>query len=124
MEKLKDDLQTAPYHASDVFDDIDDMHFFWESLFKQVLDEHLPQKQREVRSKDVPFMTKDNLVPRVLSYPSLSEREKDPGWFWSRGLQNKINSEGGVLCLSILCLVHAMIARFRKSKIDLLTLQL
>ena len=42
----------------------------------------------------------DNLVPRVLSYPSLrSERERP--WLglvtWS---QNKINSEGGVLCLS------------------------
>ena len=37
-------------------------------------------------------------------------------------LQNKINSEGEVLCLSILCLVHTMIAKVCKSKIDLLTL--
>ena len=32
-----------------------------------------------------------NLVPRVLSYPSLqSERERDPGWVWSRGHRTKL----------------------------------
>ena len=32
-----------------------------------------------------------NLVPRVLSYPSLkSERERDPGWVWSRGPRTKL----------------------------------
>ena len=45
------------------------------------------------------------------------ERERERPWLglvmW---LQNKINSEGGVLCLTILCLVHAMIAKVRKGK--------
>ena len=32
-----------------------------------------------------------NLVLRVLSYPSLrSERERDPGWVWSRGPRTKL----------------------------------
>ena len=44
VEKLNENLPTAPWHVSDVFDDIDDTHFFWELLFKQILDEHLPQK--------------------------------------------------------------------------------
>lgn len=65
-----------------------------------------------------------NLMPKDLSYPSLrSERERS--WLspvtW---LQDKFNSEGGVLCLWILFLVHQMIASVRKSKLDLLTLQL
>ena len=36
-----------------------------------------------------------NLVPKVLSYPSLrSERQRDPGWVWSRGSRtNKIPRE-------------------------------
>ena len=34
--------------------------------------------------------TETNLVPRVLSYPSLrSEREGDPDWVWSRGPRTK-----------------------------------
>ena len=65
------------------------------------------------------------LVPRVLSYPVPTERARERPWLglvtW---LQNKIISEGGVLCLSILCLVRAMIIRVRKSKLDFLNLQL
>ena len=84
-------------------------------------------------------------IAKVTSFPGFSrtrpyeerEREREREAERQRGrethtpwlglvtwLQNKINSEGGVLCLTILCLVHAMIARVRKSKIDLLTLQL
>ena len=38
-------------------------------------------------------------------------------------LQNKINSEGGVLCLTFFCLVYSQRSRSdRNSKIDLLTL--
>ena len=40
----------------------------------------------------------------------------------SRPRELDIVSEGGALCLSVLRLVHAMIARVRKSRIDLLTL--
>ena len=57
--------------------------------------------------------------------PVPTERETERPWLglvtW---LQNKMNSEGGVLCLTILYLVYAMTARICKSKIDLLTQQL
>ena len=44
-------------------------------------------------------------------------REKETPWLsLVTCLQHKIYSEGGVLCLSILCLVHKMIARVHKSK--------
>ena len=59
MEKLNEGLQSAPWHVCEVFYDIDDIHFFWQSLFTHVVDEHLSLKQRKVRSKDVAFMTKD-----------------------------------------------------------------
>ena len=68
-----------------------------------------------------------NLVSRVLSYLSLqSERERERPWLGLvTCLQNKINSEGGVLCLSTLCLAHFHCScNDRKRKIDLLTLQL
>ena len=52
-----------------------------------------------------------NLVPRVLFYFSLlSELERKRGNL--------------ILCLTVLCRVHAMIVKVRKSEIDLLTLQL
>ena len=63
-----------------------------------------------------------NLIPSVLSYPSLRSEKERPWLGLVMWLQNKMNSEGDVLCLSILCLVHTMIAKVCKSKIDLLTL--
>ena len=58
--------------------------------------------------------------------PVPAERERERPWLglvtWS---QNKINSEGGVLCLSIFCLVRFHRSRNdRKGKTDLLSLQL
>ena len=64
-----------------------------------------------------------NLVFRVLSYVPTERAGERPWLGLVTCLQNKINSEGGVLCLSVLRL-----ARFHrsyndcKSKIDLLTL--
>ena len=53
-------------------------------------------------------------------------RERETPWLGLVScLKNKINSEEGVLCLSVLCLAcfhHS--CNDRKSKIDLLTLQL
>ena len=58
--------------------------------------------------------------------PVPAERERERPWLglvtWS---QNKINSEGGVLCLSIFCLVR--FHRFhndQKGKMDLILLSL
>ena len=65
-----------------------------------------------------------NLVPRVLSYPPYRARERERTWkTLVTLLRNKINSEGGVLCLTLFCLVYSQHSRSdRNSKIDLLTL--
>ena len=61
-----------------------------------------------------------NLVPRVLSYPPYGARERETLITW---LENKINSEEGVLCLTFFCLVYSQRWRSdRNSKVDLLTL--
>ena len=38
---------------------------------------------------------KNNLVPRVLSYPPYGARERDPGKRWSRVFQNLFDSFSG-----------------------------
>ena len=63
-----------------------------------------------------------NLVPRVLSYPPYGTRERETLENAGTWLQNKINSEGGVLCLTVFCLVYSQRSRSdHNSKIDLLT---
>ena len=55
--KLNKGLETAPWYVCEIFDEI--KYFLWETLFEQIVDEHLPKKQIKVRSKDVPFMTQE-----------------------------------------------------------------
>lgn len=55
-EKLNHDLETAPWHVGEIFDTIDDQYSYWNMLYKDVVEEHLPLKRKRVRNKDVPFM--------------------------------------------------------------------
>ena len=67
-----------------------------------------------------------NLVPRVLSYPSLrSERERHPGWVWSRGPRTKLIPREESFVSQFFCLVRFHRSRNdRKGKTDLLSFQL
>ena len=77
-----------------------------------------------------------NLVPRVLSYPSLRsarararererERERHPGWVWSRGPRTKLIPREESFVSKFFGLVRFHRSRNeRKGKTDLLSLQL
>ena len=73
-----------------------------------------------------PIKRTHNLVPRVLSYPSLrSGRERDPGWVWSRGPRTKLIPREESIVSRFFCLVRFHRSRNdRKGKTDLLSLQL
>ena len=40
----------------EVFDDIDDKQYVFESLYLDILNEHAPQKQAHIRGNKIPFM--------------------------------------------------------------------
>ena len=40
------DLQRAPLHIAGIFDDIDDSYWAYETLVREIVDEHAPQKQK------------------------------------------------------------------------------
>jgi hypothetical protein len=42
----------------DIFDDVDDKLFVFESLYMDVVNEHAPLKRVHVMGNQVPFMTK------------------------------------------------------------------
>lgn len=80
MKQFNEDLQTVPWHVADIFEDINDKHFVWETLFAQVINDHLPQKQMKVRSKDVPYMTQEwkDAIKKKRKYAQLFARDKSP----------------------------------------------
>ena len=45
-DSFREDLKTAPWHVGSIFDSIDDQRFYWDSLFKSVLDDHAPVKRK------------------------------------------------------------------------------
>ena len=52
------DMQMAPFHIMDLFDDVNDKLYTFEQLYLDILDEHAPLKHSHIRRKQVPYMTK------------------------------------------------------------------
>ena len=50
------DLQAAPFHVMDVFDDADDMTWFTSTLISDVIDGHAPVKSKILKQQSVPYM--------------------------------------------------------------------
>ena len=53
------DLQRAPLHKAGIFDDIDDSYWAYETLVREIVDEHAPQKQKYPKKESPPFMNSE-----------------------------------------------------------------
>ena len=53
------DLQRAPLHIAGIFDDIDDSYWAYETLVREIVDEHAPQKQKYPKKESPPFMNSE-----------------------------------------------------------------
>ena len=56
VEQLKKDINSAPWHICDIFNDVDDVVFVWEHLYKNIINEHVPVRKVKVRAKSHPWM--------------------------------------------------------------------
>ena len=50
------DIENAPLHIADIFDDIDDVCWAHEKLLSEVIDEHIPVKERKQRPSKAPYV--------------------------------------------------------------------
>ena len=55
LKNFDQDLH-VPFHVMEVFDDIDDKQYVFESLYLDILNEYAPQKQAHIRGNQIPFM--------------------------------------------------------------------
>ena len=53
---FKHDIEMAPYHVGEIFDDFDDTYWFNHTLVKYVMDNHAPLKHKQMVKHPVPFM--------------------------------------------------------------------
>ena len=55
-KNFKADLEQTPFHIASVFDDMDDILWAWNQLFRGVCDSHAPLKEIKVRSISSPWI--------------------------------------------------------------------
>ena len=49
------DLQRIPFHVPNVFEDINDVYWAHDKMFREVVDEHIPIKQNNKRKHSAPY---------------------------------------------------------------------
>ena len=54
-EQFFRDLASAPFHAAQVFDTVDDAYWFSESLLLDVVNKHAPLKKRVIKQRQIPY---------------------------------------------------------------------
>ena len=55
-ETYLNDLETAPFHVSQVFEDVDDQLWFHNKLLLNIIDKNAPTKQRLIKCNQLPYM--------------------------------------------------------------------
>ena len=55
--KFIEDLASIPFYIANIFDDLDDYVYVFNSLFRDVLNDHAPMKQVKIKSRPNPFVT-------------------------------------------------------------------
>ena len=58
-EQFVDELSRVPYHVAEIFDDVDDSYWFFNSLTMQIVDDHAPVKTKIIKGKRIPYMNSE-----------------------------------------------------------------
>ena len=54
MDVLRQDLDTSPWDLIDLFDEVDDAFWCWETIFKGTLSQHVKTRKVNIRSDNNP----------------------------------------------------------------------
>ena len=55
-DRYKKDLEDAPFHVSQVFEDVDDQMWYHNTLLNTIVDKNAPKKQKRITFKPLPYM--------------------------------------------------------------------
>ena len=55
------DLECALFHVSHIFTDIVDQYWFYNTMLKDIIDQHAPIKRRTVKAKQLPHSINNKL---------------------------------------------------------------
>ena len=58
-KSLQNDLETAPWWICSIFDEIDDVTWAWETMFKDVVDSYVTKRLVKIRQHSLPWMNSE-----------------------------------------------------------------
>ncbi len=95
-ETLVSDLNSAPWHVMDSFDEANDRWNFWKSLFLKIVNANIPLRKVRVKSNALPWIDRDiRVLMRVRNYlhtkAKASKRSED--WERYRNVRNQVTSK-------------------------------
>ncbi|KAL9977046.1 hypothetical protein ACROYT_G014409 [Oculina patagonica] len=82
----------TPWHVGEVFDDLEDQVYYWNTLMANITDENLPLKKMRVRAKDVPYMTtnwKNAIRAKRRALATYQNDKSDSNWDELRKWRNE-----------------------------------
>ena len=86
------DLQSAPFHVMEIFDDADDMTWYTSTLIRDVIDAHAPLKSKLIKRQSVPYMNSELRKAIYSRNMAQNKFRKFGAKFWSenRRQRNKV----------------------------------
>ena len=89
------DLKRVPWSSAYTFDNADDVWAHWRTLFKDVLDQHVPLKKKWIRGDQLPWISPD-LLREISHRNKLFKRHKrnptSTSWDDYKRQRNKVTS--------------------------------
>ena len=94
-DKLKSDLENVPYHVAHVFQDIDDVYWAHEKMVNDIVNEHIPVKQKRQRKTKAPFMNgplRRAINVKKALYRKFKRCNTSPNWEKFRKQRNHVTN--------------------------------
>ena len=94
-ENFKADMERTPFYIASVFDDMDDILWAWNQLFRGVCDSHAPLKEIKVRSVSSPWINTIwlKMNRRFKLFKAAVETKDQNTWADYKRLRNEITSD-------------------------------
>ena len=95
MERFNADLELVPWNVVEIFSDIDDKYYVWQTLFLAIFNDHVPIRRKRIRQSTHPWL--DNSILSTMRRRDPFHRKarklnRPSDWSEYRRLRNLINS--------------------------------
>ena len=91
-DKVREDMSQVPWWITSVFDDIDDTVWAWQTMYENVVNEHIRSRQVKIRAQSHPWMNSELRKQMNQRYKLLRKAQKtnkgSPEWIAYKSARN------------------------------------